>query len=56
VRLSEESRFRSDREITAAELIRIHFDDIVIERMVIDILANAVNIRKVLKKNQKRLW
>ena len=35
------------KDITAAELIRMDLDDLVIERMVVDLLANAVNIREV---------
>jgi molybdenum storage protein len=35
------------RDITAAELVKMDLEDLVIERMVIDLLANAVNIREV---------
>ena len=34
-------------EVAAAELIKMDLDDLVIERMVVDLLANAVNIREV---------
>ena len=35
------------RDITATELIKLDLEDLVIERMVIDLLNNAVNIREV---------
>ncbi len=35
------------RDITAKELIRLDLDDLVLERMVIDLLGSAVNIREV---------
>jgi molybdenum storage protein len=35
------------RDITAAELIKLDLEDLVIERMVIDLLSNAANIREV---------
>ncbi len=48
---SEDPRKNPDadliRDITAAELIKLDLEDLVIERMVIDLLQNAVNIREV---------
>src|SRR5512136_3002682 len=35
------------REITAPELIRLDLEDLVLERMVVDLLKTAVNIREV---------
>lgn len=35
------------RDITAKELIRLNLEDMVIERMVVELLMNAVNIREV---------
>ena len=35
------------REITAPELIKLDLEDLVLERMVVDLLSNAVNIREV---------
>ena len=35
------------RDITAKELIRLDLEDLVLERMVVDLLSNAVNIREV---------
>ena len=48
---SEDPRKNPDadliRDITAAELIKLDLEDLVIERMVVDLLQNAVNIREV---------
>jgi len=48
---TEDPRVNPDAEmikdITAAELVKMDLEDLVIERMVIDLLANAVNIREV---------
>lgn len=48
---TEDPRVNPDAElikdITAPELIRMDLTDLVLERMVIDLLANAVNIREV---------
>jgi molybdenum storage protein len=35
------------RDITAADLIKLDLEDMVLERMVVDLLSNAVNIREV---------
>jgi len=35
------------RDITAAELIRLNLEDLVLERMVVELLCTAVNIREV---------